>query len=145
MEDELDNSVARMKQSVLNWYTTTANLTPSIAKLLGVEPPPPTPPTPTIPYGPRVTKRARGGIISRPEIAQIGESGTEMVVPLENTSFVNRLANAIGQAVSNRMGNQAQAGGQINLSIDGQSIAHVITPYLQKENKRIGTNLITVR
>lgn len=39
---------------------------------------------------------AEGGLISKPTIAEIGEDGTEAVVPLENnTDWVNRLADSI--------------------------------------------------
>lgn len=49
---------------------------------------------PTIPY------LAKGGIINQPTLAMVGESGKEAVVPLENTSFAESIANAILRVIS---------------------------------------------
>jgi hypothetical protein len=102
--------------------------------------PPPTPPTSKTP----VTKMARGGIVDRPMTSQVGEAGAEMVVPLENTSFVRRIANAIGTAVGNSVGGQ-QSTGEISLNIDGIEFAKLINPHLAKDNQRVGQRLMTIR
>lgn len=44
---------------------------------------------------PLIPKLARGGIIDQPTLAMVGEAGKEAVVPLENTAFVDSIANAI--------------------------------------------------
>jgi hypothetical protein len=119
-------------------------IAPWLSKLFGFEPPTPsTPPTPTTSKTP-VTKMARGGIVDRPMTSQVGEAGAEMVVPLENTSFVRRIANAIGTAVGNSVGGQ-QSTGEISLNIDGIEFAKLINPHLAKDNQRVGQRLMTIR
>ncbi|WP_148933683.1 hypothetical protein [Paenibacillus methanolicus] len=101
-----------------------------------------------IPEMPRLQKLARGGIVDGETnmgnyIA--GEAGAEMIVPLENTSFVDKLAGALGTAVMHAMQFQ-QTGGQRNgdvvLNIDGVAIARAMAPYLAREQRRIGGNMI---
>ncbi|SYX85891.1 putative phage protein [Paenibacillus alvei] len=95
-----------------------------------------------------IPKLARGGIVDSPTLAMIGEAGKEAVVPLENTSFVNNLASALGSAVMAAMqvaggGQQAQSGGgDIVLQLDGTTIARVLNPYLSQEQGRIGSAII---
>ncbi|MEK4006097.1 phage tail protein [Paenibacillus sp. FSL H3-0333] len=99
---------------------------------------------------PSIPRLARGGIIDTPTIAQIGEAGPEAVVPLENTSFVNDIASAIGTAVMGAMqmsntGNNSQSSqsGDIVLTVDGSVFARLMNPYMNSEQGRIGTKLIT--
>jgi phage-related protein len=63
---------------------------------------------------PEIPKLAQGALISRPTLAMVGEAGTEAVVPLKNTSFVNSIANAVLKAL------QPLVSG---LTVDRQSIA----------------------
>ena len=53
----------------------------------------------------KIPRYAQGGVVSKPTIAQIGEAGPEMVVPLKNTDFVTKMANAVGQAVYANLAN----------------------------------------
>jgi phage-related protein len=104
-----------------------------------------------MPQIPRIPMLKRGGIVDGETnmgnyIA--GEAGAEMIVPLENTSFVDKVASALGTAVLTAMqmggGNKGGNGSKdINLIIDGTSIARAIAPYLNKENSRIGGAMIT--
>lgn len=91
---------------------------------------------------PSIPKLAKGGIIDSPTVAMIGESGPEMVVPLENTSFVDKLASALGTAVLQAMqvGNSTNttAKGDVVLQIDGTTLARVILPKIDKELQRMG-------
>jgi phage-related protein len=65
---------------------------------------------PSIKY-PKLSWYARGGIIdgitplgfANGSMHMAGEAGKEMVVPLENTSFTSKIAQAMGQAVDNAM------------------------------------------
>lgn len=95
---------------------------------------------------PKIPKLARGGIVDSPTIAQIGEAGPEAVVPLENTSFVDTLAGAIGTAVMGAMqfsgGGSQKTSGDINLSIDGTTFARILNPFLVKEGARLGGSMI---
>lgn len=93
----------------------------------------------------KIPQLAQGGIVDSPTLAMIGEAGTEAVVPLENTGFIDAMASKIGSAVIAAMqfnsGNQTQSG-DIILQVDGSKFAQVMNPYLAKENQRIGNKLI---
>ncbi|WP_438312214.1 phage tail protein [Sporosarcina sp. FA9] len=100
---------------------------------------------------PRIPKLARGGIVDGATnfgnyIA--GEAGKEMVIPLENTPFVDKLASALGTAVmaAMQMGGANQQtsgdGGDVILNLDGTTLARVLNPYLGQENQRIGSAII---
>jgi hypothetical protein len=89
---------------------------------------------------------ATGGIVTSPTIAQIGEAGSEMVVPLENTPFVDKLASALGTAVMTAMQmNNNSSGGGANIVIDGVTLARAIQPYTSNESTRIGNSMIVTR
>lgn len=95
---------------------------------------------------PEIPKLARGGIVNSPTMAMIGEAGSEMVVPLENTGFVDKLSSALGTAVMSAMqmtGNQ-RGNQEVVIKLDGNVLARAINPYTQKESARVGTNLITI-
>lgn len=97
---------------------------------------------------PHIPPLARGGIVDSPTLAMIGEAGKEAVVPLENTSFVNTLASAIGSSVlaAQQMANSSQpassGGGDIVVQLDGVTLARVINPYLSQEQHRIGSTIL---
>ena len=99
----------------------------------------------SFPQIPTIPKLARGGIVNSPTIAQIGEAGPEMVVPLENTSFVDSIANAIGNAVMGAMQfsqpSKTQSGDTV-ISIDGTQLARVLFNPLQQETARRGNMAI---
>lgn len=51
---------------------------------------------------PKIPKLARGGIVDKPTIAQIGEAGKEAVIPLENnTGGLNLLADKLADKIEN--------------------------------------------
>lgn len=57
---------------------------------------------------------ARGGIVDSPTVAMIGEAGKEVVMPLENTGFLQTMGRVVGGAVVNALGgNLPQSGGFI--------------------------------
>lgn len=99
---------------------------------------------------PKIPKLARGGIVDGATnfgnfIA--GEAGKEMVVPLENTPFVDKLASALGTAVmaAMQMGsgqNYNGDAGDVVLNIDGTTLARILSPYLAKEGQRVGSTII---
>ena len=50
---------------------------------------------------PSVPQMATGGIVDRPTVVQVGEDGTEAIIPLEkNTGWIDTLANKINGAVA---------------------------------------------
>lgn len=92
---------------------------------------------------PNIPRLARGGIVDKPTIAEIGEAGKEMVVPLENTSFVDKLASSLGNAVMSAMSTSLGTGGSgsgqnVSLEMDGTVFARSMTPYIMKEMRRLG-------
>ena len=99
---------------------------------------------------PKIPKLARGGIVDGATnfgnyVA--GEAGAEMVVPLENTPFVDKLASALGSAVmaAMQMGGSQQSGesgGDIVFNVDGTTFARIIKPYLSREDQRVGSAII---
>jgi phage-related protein len=99
---------------------------------------------------PKIPKLAQGGIVSSPTLAMVGEAGPEMIVPLEDTSFVDKLASAVGTAVlsasqlSGGMNSQQQSK-DVVVQIDGNTLARVLNPFTIKEAGRTGNSLITVR
>lgn len=99
---------------------------------------------------PSIPRLARGGIVDGATFMGnyiAGEAGKEMIVPLENTSFVDKLAGALGNAVLmamqfNSRGSSEQAPTEAVFEINGWEIARAIIPPLQKELKRTGVKLI---
>lgn len=90
---------------------------------------------------PPIPELARGGIIDSPTLAMVGEAGKEMVVPLENTQFVDKLASAIGSVVMSAMqtsNNSTDGSKEVVLSIDGTKLGRVILPKLNQEADRLG-------
>lgn len=94
---------------------------------------------------PTVPRLARGGIVDGATFMGnyiAGEAGKEMIVPLENTSFVSKLAAALGNAVMQAMqftGPQNDYSNQpLVLEIDGKEIARVMARPLQREYNRLG-------
>ncbi|MEC0266707.1 hypothetical protein [Paenibacillus anseongense] len=89
--------------------------------------------------------------VERSGLAMIHEG--EAVVPKKynpaaggDDTLVDRMASALGTAVLSamQMGNSNKGNsGDINLIIDGATIARAIAPYLNKENNRIGGSMIT--
>jgi len=77
---------------------------------------------------------ARGGIVSSPTLAMIGEGGREAVLPLENnTGWMADFANVVSEAVAAAviMGGAGAAGdgrGQtyVNLHLDGHKLAEAV-------------------
>jgi hypothetical protein len=86
-----------------------------------------------------LTPLARGGIINRPMAALVGEAGREVVSPLDKLQGF--ITNAMLDVVKFQGGGGRDNGGDIILSIDGRQIARIIKPFLDKESKRIGTNI----
>ena len=89
-----------------------------------------------------------GGIFNRPSVIGVGESGTEAVVPLENTSFVDKIASAIGTSVLGALqftqhgGGGSSSSGEVVVQIDSTKLARVMIPALDKEKSRIGNSAI---
>lgn len=83
---------------------------------------------------------AKGGIVSAPMAALIGEGGEpEAVAPLSKLNGM--IVNAVLDAMRVMGANNNNSGGDINLYLDGRQFARIIKPHLDREVKRIGTNV----
>lgn len=99
---------------------------------------------------PQIPRLARGGIVDGATFMGnyiAGEAGKEMIVPLENTSFVSKLAASLGNAVMNAMSismsyNQGNNSTQdATMELDGTVFARLIVPYVMKEMRRVGVQI----
>lgn len=95
---------------------------------------------------PKIPRLARGGIVNGTTnmgnyIA--GEAGAEMIVPLENTSFTDKIASALGNAVMTAMQmGQGGNGGDTIIQMNGVEVARVLRPYMEGEQGRVGGTMI---
>jgi len=96
---------------------------------------------------PPLPRLARGGITQGTTnfgnfIA--GEAGSELVMPLENTSFVDKVASALGTAVMTamQMGQGQNRGEGSNIYLDGVALARASAKYTINESNRLGVSMI---
>lgn len=93
----------------------------------------------------RAPHLANGGITNGPMMAVIGDNpgGREVVTPLDRLHDMmgSTVANAVNAALSFHDKSGRSEGGDIILSIDGRQFARIAKPYIDAENKRIGTNV----
>lgn len=86
-----------------------------------------------------VPKLAKGGIVAKPTRAIIGEAGREAVMPLDNnTEWMDILADKL----SDRVGTNEQ---EITIRFEGTigQFVRELKPYIEAENKRAGSRIIT--
>lgn len=90
---------------------------------------------------------ARGGITNGPMTALIGDNpgGREVVTPLNKLQDMmgSTVSNAILTAMQFQNANQGgnNTGRDVVLNVDGRTFARIVKPYLDMENKRVGTNI----
>ena len=93
---------------------------------------------------------ARGGIVDRPTVAMIGEAGKEVVMPLENTGFLQTMGRIVGGAVVNALGGGLpQSGGfsgngDIVIQIGGHEFGRVAIQEINREQERAGQVLLNI-
>lgn len=93
---------------------------------------------------------ARGGIVDSPTVAMIGEAGKEVVMPLENTGFLQTMGRVVGSAVVNALGgslpqNQGFSGnGDIVFIIGGHEFGRIAIQEINKEQERAGQVLLNI-
>lgn len=91
---------------------------------------------------------ARGGIVDSPTVAMIGEAGKEVVMPLENTGFLQTMGRIVGGAVVNALGGGlSQSGGfsgngDIVIQIGGHEFGRVAIQEINREQERAGQVLL---
>ncbi|MCL2752582.1 MAG: hypothetical protein FWE44_00355 [Defluviitaleaceae bacterium] len=87
---------------------------------------------------PNVTALARGGIVSAPTLALVGEAGKEAVLPLQNnTGWMADLAGVISDTM-NGGGRQVAAPTSVVVQLDGQKLAEVLIDDLDNAKARRG-------
>ena len=93
---------------------------------------------------------ARGGIVDSPTVAMIGEAGKEVVMPLENTGFLQTMGRVVGGAVVNALGgNLTQSSGfsgsgDIVIQIGGHEFGRVAIQEINREQERAGQVLLNI-
>ena len=93
---------------------------------------------------------ARGGIVDSPTVAMIGEAGKEVVMPLENTGFLQTMGRIVGGAVINALGGGLpQSGGfsgsgDIVIQIGGHEFGRVAIQEINREQERAGQVLLNI-
>ena len=93
---------------------------------------------------------ARGGIVDSPTVAMIGEAGKEVVMPLENTGFLQTMGRIVGGAVVNALGGGLpQSGGfsgsgDIVIMVGGHEFGRVAIQEINREQERAGQVLLNV-
>ena len=93
---------------------------------------------------------ARGGIVDSPTVAMIGEAGKEVVMPLENTGFLQTMGRVVGGAVVNALGGGLpQSGGfsgsgDIVIQIGGHEFGRVAIQEINREQERAGQILLNI-
>ena len=93
---------------------------------------------------------ARGGIVDGPTVAMIGEAGKEVVMPLENTGFLQTMGRIVGGAVVNALGGGLpQSGGfsgsgDIVIQIGGHEFGRVAIQEINREQERAGQVLLNI-
>lgn len=92
---------------------------------------------------------ARGGIVDSPTIAMIGEAGKEVVMPLENTGFLQTMGRVVGGAVVNALGGYAGQSsngfnGEIVINIGGREFGRFAIDAINEEQARAGQLLLNI-
>ena len=93
---------------------------------------------------------ARGGIVDSPTVAMIGEAGKEVVMPLENTGFLQTMGRVVGGAVVDALGGGLtqssgfSGSGDIVIQIGGHEFGRVAIQEINREQERAGQVLLNI-
>jgi len=95
---------------------------------------------------PEIQKLAKGGMVSAPTLAMIGDnknaySDPEVVSPL--SGLQEKIYSSVQNAIGSSRGNSGQTG-DIVLVIDGSELARVSIKAINNEQRRVGMTLLTV-
>lgn len=88
---------------------------------------------------------ASGGITHGPMFALVGDNpgGEEVISPLDDLVDIVQSAVSTAVVAANQMGQGGQQGGDIVIQVDGTTLARIVKPYLDDEERRIGSSAIT--
>lgn len=92
---------------------------------------------------------ARGGIVDSPTVAMIGEAGKEVVMPLENTGFLQTMGRVVGGAVVNALGGGLSQssnwpGGDIIVQIGSREFGRFTIDEINKAQEEAGQLLLNI-
>ncbi|HEL1992995.1 TPA: hypothetical protein TY276_002248, partial [Streptococcus suis] len=92
---------------------------------------------------------ARGGIVDSPTVAMIGEAGKEVVMPLENTGFLQTMGRVVGGAVVNALGgglpqSSGLLNGDIVIMIGSREFGRFAIDEINKAQEQAGELLLNV-
>ncbi|WP_421434055.1 hypothetical protein [Streptococcus suis] len=92
---------------------------------------------------------ARGGIVDSPTVAMIGEAGKEVVMPLENTGFLQTMGRVVGGAVVNALGgglpqSSGLPSGDIVIMIGGREFGRFAIDEINKAQEQAGELLLNI-
>ncbi|HEM4703833.1 TPA: hypothetical protein U1022_001550 [Streptococcus suis] len=92
---------------------------------------------------------ARGGIVDNPTVAMIGEAGKEVVMPLENTGFLQTMGRVVGGAVVNALGgslpqSSGLPSGDIVIMIGSREFGRFAIDEINKAQEQAGELLLNV-
>ena len=95
-----------------------------------------------LPSIPRIPKLAKGGIVTSPTIAMVGEAGKEAVMPLENnTGWISELAGKLAGAMSGGRGNEPI---DLTINFGSQTVFKKIIEGINSANAAAGKNLLII-
>lgn len=88
---------------------------------------------------------ASGAITKGPMLALVGDNpgGEEVISPLDDLVDIVQSAVSTAVVAANQMGQGGQQGGDIVIQVDGTTLARIVKPYLDDEDRRIGASAIT--
>ncbi|MCO8223474.1 phage tail protein [Streptococcus suis] len=92
---------------------------------------------------------ARGGIVDNPTVAMIGEAGKEVVMPLENTGFLQTMGRVVGGAVVNALGgglpqSSGLPSGDIVIMIGSREFGRFAIDEINKAQEQAGELLLNI-
>ncbi|MGT2964207.1 hypothetical protein [Streptococcus acidominimus] len=99
--------------------------------------------------GVSLPRLARGGIVDSPTVAMIGEAGKEVVMPLENTGFLQTMGRVVGGAVVNALGGGLSQSpnwpsGDIIIQIGSREFGRFTIDEINKAQEQAGQLLLNI-
>jgi phage-related protein len=101
-----------------------------------------------VPQIPEIPMLAKGGLVTAPTLAMLGEAGPEAVIPLGRSGFADEIAQAVYQVImdairiSRASSPQSSDDKELVLKIDNTVLARMQLPALVREGQRQGIDLL---
>jgi hypothetical protein len=92
-----------------------------------------------VPLIPNIPMLAKGGIVTAPTLAMVGEAGREAVLPLQNnTAWMDDLAYRLAAAMERGGADRRGGTGVVSLNIDGVKFAEAVIDDFERVSRRRG-------